>query len=113
MQLPDGGAAQRVAETAPNGLAVRLDFLDAGGRRVRKADVVVRADQEPRRAGGGVVDGLAEAGIDQLHQGTDDVARRAELAQLAGLADLAQHMLEQIALGVGVHPVEMEVVHAG
>ena len=38
--------------------------------------------------------------------GADDVARRAELAQLARLLDLAQHVLEQIALGVGVGLVE-------
>ena len=111
MQLAHGGAAQRVAEAAPNGLAVRLDLLDAGVRRVREPDVVVRADQEPRSAGGRVVDCLAEPGIDKLDEGADDVAGRAELSQLARLPDLPQHVLEQVALGVGVHLFEVQVVH--
>ena len=72
--------------------------------------MVPRADQEARRPCGRVVDHLADAGIDQPDQGPDDVARRAELAEFARLPYLAQHMLEQIALGVGVHPVEMQVV---
>ena len=51
--------------------------------------MVVGADQESGGAGGRVVDGLAEAGIDELHHGADDVAGRAELAELARLPDLA------------------------
>ena len=66
--------------------------------------MVVGADQEACRAGSGIVDGFADPGIDEPDQGADDVARSAELAELAGLAYLAEHMLEQVALGVGVHP---------
>ena len=42
--------------------------------------------------------------------GADDVPRRAELPQLAGLLDLAQHMLEQVTLGVGVGLVQVQLV---
>ena len=73
--------------------------------------MVVGADQEAGGAGGRVVDGLAEARIDELHHGPDDVARRAELAKLARLPDLAQHVLEEIALGVGIDLLQMQVVH--
>jgi hypothetical protein len=64
--------------------------------------MVVGGDQEARRAGRRVVDGFADLGVDDFDDGADDVARRAELAQFAGLLDLPQHMLEQVALGVGV-----------
>ena len=106
LQLPDRVAAQRVAEAAPHGLAVGLDLLDAGRRGVGQADMVPGADQKPRRARGRVADRLADLRIDQPHQGADDMARGAELAEFARLPDLAQHVLEQVALGVGVHLVE-------
>jgi hypothetical protein len=48
--------------------------------------------------------------VDHLDDGADDVARRAELAQFAGLLDLPQHVLEQIALGVGVGLVQAQAV---
>ena len=103
-------ATEQVAEAAADGLAVRLDLLDAVRRRVREPDVVVGADQEPRRARRRVVDGLAQAGVHEPDHGPDDVARGAELPQLPRLPDLAQHVFEQVALGVGVHPFEMQVV---
>ena len=39
------------------------------------------------------------------------MAGRPELAELARLPDLAEHVLEEVALGVGVHLFEMQVVH--
>ena len=72
--------------------------------------MVPGADQESRRARRRIEDRLAGPRIDQPDDGADDVARRAELAEFAGLADLAQNMFEQVALGVGVDPVEMQVV---
>ena len=72
--------------------------------------MVVGRDQEARRAGRRVVDRLADLRVDHPHDGADDVARRAELAQLARLLDLPEHMLEQVALGVGVGLVEPQPV---
>ncbi len=59
----------------------------------------------------GVVDRVADLRVDHLDDGADHVARRAELAQLAGLLDLAQHMLEEVALGVGIGLVQAQAVH--
>ena len=69
---------------------------------------LIGGDQEAGGAGGRVVDRLADLGVDHLDNGPDDVPRRAELAQFAGLFDLPQHMLEQIALGVGVRLIEAQ-----
>ena len=85
----------------------------AARRRIGEADVVVGRDQEAGRPGGRVVDGLADLGIDDLDDGADDVARRAELAQLARLLDLLEDVLEEIALGVGVGAIEPQTVHQG
>jgi hypothetical protein len=41
------------------------------------------------------------------------VPRRAELAQFASLLDLPQHVLEQVALGVGVGLVEAQAIDDG
>ena len=57
-----------------------------------------------------VKDRLPDPGIDKLDQGTDDMARRAKLAEFTRLPDLAQHMLEQVAFRVCVYPVKMQVV---
>lgn len=54
--------------------------------------MVVGGYQKACRACGGVVDCLAHLGVDQFDDGADDMARGAELAQLARLFDLAQHM---------------------
>jgi hypothetical protein len=50
-----------------------------------------------------------------IHHQLDDVARRAELAVLPGAGDLAEHVLVQVALGVGVGHVDaVELVdHVG
>ncbi len=72
--------------------------------------MVPRADQKACGSRGRVVDGLADAGIDQPDQGADHMARGTELTKLACLFDLAQHVLEQIALRIGVHPVEVQIV---
>ncbi len=52
--------------------------------------MLVGGDEKPGGAGGGVVNRLADPRIDQRDDGADDVARRAELAEFAGLLDLAQ-----------------------
>ena len=121
----EGGAVQSadlcgrelVAQAAPLRLAVQLSGDNSAGRRVRQAHVVVRRHQEARGAGGRVVDGLADLGVDHLDDGADHMPRRAELAQLAGLLDLPQHMLEQVALRVGVCLIQVqpidEVDHLG
>ena len=110
LQPLHGVPAQRVAETAPDGLPLGVDSFGSCRRGVGEPDVVPRADQEARRPCGRVVDRLADTGIHEADQRPDDVARRPELAELAGLTYLAKHMLEQVALGVRVHPVEMQVV---
>ena len=111
MEFAYGVTAKSVAEPAADRLPFRLHFLDTVRRRVRKPDVVVSPHQEAGRTGGGVVDGLAEARIDELHHCPNDVAGRPELAEFARLSDLTEHVLEEVALGVGVYPLEMEVVH--
>ena len=75
--------------------------------------MVIGRDQEPGGPGGGVIDRLADARVDELDDGADDMARRAELAKLARLFRLAQDMLEKIALGVGVDRLKPQVVHLG
>ena len=61
----------------------------------------------PRRR---VEDRLPDPRADKLDHGADHVARRAELSEFARLPNLAQHMLEQVAFRVCVHPVEVQVV---
>ena len=102
-----------VAQAAPHALAVDLRLWMRVGRGIGEADVVVGRDQEAGGAGGRVVDGLADLRIDHRDDRADDVPRRAELAQLAGLLDLAQHVLEQVALGVGVGLVQPQLVRPG
>ena len=104
------GGRELVAQAAPLRFAVQLGGGDGAGRRVRQADVVVGRHQKARRAGGRVVDGLADLGVDHLDDGADHMPRRAELAQFAGLFDLPQHVLEEIALGVGVGLVQAQAV---
>ena len=95
LQPLHGVAAQRVSEATPYGLAVGLDLLDPGGRGVGEPDMVPRADQEARRACRRIVDRLADPRIDQTDECADDMARRAELAELARLPDLARILHEQ------------------
>ena len=92
------------------GLAFRVDLLDPGRRGVGEPDMVPGADEEARRPRRRIVDRLSNPGVDQPDQGADDVARRPELTEFARLPDLPEHMLEQVALGVRVNPVEMQVV---
>ena len=66
--------------------------------------------QESCRSCRWVVHGLAHTRGNQINDGANHMARRPKLAEFAGLADLTQHMLEQVALGVGVHAVQMQVV---
>ena len=75
--------------------------------------MLIGRHQETGGAGGRVIDRLADFRIDQIDDGADDVTRGAELAEFAGLLDLAQHMLEQIALGVGVGLFQPQLVHQG
>ncbi len=73
--------------------------------------MVVSGHEEARRARSRVIDGLADLRGDDFHHGADDMARRAELAQFARLFYLLQDMLEQIALGVRIGPVEPKAIH--
>ena len=73
--------------------------------------MVVGGYQESRCSGGRVIYCLADPGVDILHDGADDVARGAELAQFTGLADLFEDMLEQIAFGVGISLIKTQLVH--
>ena len=75
--------------------------------------MLVCGHQKPGSAGGRVIDGLANFRVHQIDDGANDVARRAELAEFAGLFDLAQHVLEQVALGVRVRLFQTQLVHEG
>src|SRR5713226_5079986 len=57
-------------------------------------------DEEAARSSGGVADALAGAGVAHLDHHADDVARRAELAVLAGGVELAEEVLVEVALHV-------------
>jgi len=62
--------------------------------------VIVGLDDKSAGAGGGVLDELAEAGVDRLDHETDDGARGVELARIpGGVAHLAQHALVERAEG--------------
>ena len=73
--------------------------------------MVVGRHQKPGRAGGGVVDRLADLRIHHLHNCADDVPGGSELPELARLLDLLEHMLEQIPFGVRVRLVKLEAIH--
>lgn len=76
------------------------------------AQVLARGHQEAAGAAGRVADGVLRRRGRQLHHQLDDVARRAELAVLAGRRDLAQHVLVEVALGVAVlHRHMVQHVH--
>ena len=89
---------------------VGVDLLDPVGRGIGQPDLIPHADQEARRTCGRVGDCFAASGIDQPDQSADDRAGRAERAGLARLPNLAERVLEEVALGVRVPPVEMRVV---
>ncbi len=60
-------------------------------------DVLVGQHQEPRRPACRIANALAKLRVDQVAHGADDVARRAELPVLAGLGNLRQQVLVDIA----------------
>ena len=83
-----------------DGLAVVADQVLGGG------------DEKTGGAAGRVADAVLRGGRGHLDHEFDDVARGAELAVLAGAGDLAEHVLVEIALGVGVGHVDgVELVH--
>lgn len=88
--------------------AVDLHLLDLGG--VGQPDVVERRHQEAGGTGRWVIHRVADPRVQHGDDGADDVARRSELAKLAGLLDLLQDVLEQIALGVGIGVIEAQMV---
>ena len=58
--------------------------------------MVVSRDQGTQRARG-FIDRLADLGVDQLNDRSDDVARRAELAEFTRPLDLLQEVASSIA----------------
>jgi hypothetical protein len=76
-----------------------LAFLGFGNRHLRN-DVLVGIQQKAGGTASGVADTVAELGIHQFADELDDVARRAELAVLAGAADFIQQHFINIALDV-------------
>ena len=83
-----------------DGLAVVADQVLGGG------------DEKTGGAAGRVADHVPGGGRGHLDHEFDDVARGAELAVLAGAGDLAEHVLVEIALGVGVGHVDgVELIH--
>ena len=65
-------------------------------------------EQEAAGAAGGIEDGLAQLGIEELHHEADDVPRGAELAVLAGLFYFFEQILEDVAHDVGVDAAGIE-----
>lgn len=83
-----------------DGIAVMFDQVFRGG------------DQEARGAAGRVADHILRRRRSHFHHQLDDMARSAELAVLPGSRDLAQHVLVEIALGIGIGHVDaVELVH--
>src|SRR4051794_27075042 len=80
---------------------------------MREANMVVSRDQKACCPGRRIVDSLADLRVNHRDDGSNDMAWGAKLPQLTGLFDLPQHMLEQVALGVGVRTVETETIHQG
>ena len=73
-------------------------------------EVLPGVDEEAAGAGGRVADALAWARVDHLDHHADDVARRAELAVLAGGVELAEQVLVEVALHVLVLRRDLHVV---
>ena len=71
------------------------------------AQIFAGRDQEAAGAAAGIADHVLGLRRGQLDHQLDDVARRAELAVLAGGGDLAEHVLVDVALGVAVLHVEL------
>lgn len=66
---------------------------------------------KPARARCRVVAGLPNLGVEHGHHRADDVARRAELAQLASGLDAFEQVFKQVAFGVGIVLVQAQVIH--
>jgi len=61
------------------------------------AQKLLGAEQEAARTGGGVDEPLSGLGLKQFDHETDQVARRAELAVLAGGGHFGEQVLEGVA----------------
>ena len=66
------------------------------------AQMFPRGNQKAAGAACGIADDVLRRRRGQLDHQLDDVARRAELAVLAGAGNLAEHILVEVALGVPV-----------
>ena len=81
---------------------------------VMRADVLRGCHQKARRAAGRIADGILRGGLQKLHHHFDDVARRAELAVLAGGGKFSQHVFIQVALHIQIGNVMLiQVVQSG
>lgn len=82
---------------------------------VMHAQILARDHQKAAGSGRWIADDVLRRRRGHLHHELDDVARRAELAVLAGARELAQHVLVDVALGVAVvhGDVVDEVDHLG
>jgi hypothetical protein len=94
-----------------------VEFAAAGFGLVDRVTVMVtevfrRGDQKAPGPAGRVADHVLRRRRGHVHHQLDDVPRRAELAVLPGAGDLAEHVLVQVALGIGVRHVDaVELVH--
>ena len=83
--------------------------------RMVVAQIFAGRDQEAAGAAGGIADDVLRRRRHHLHHQRDDVARRAELAVLAGSRDLAEHVFVEVALGVAIlhRDLGQQVDHLG
>ena len=75
--------------------------------RMMLAQIFAGRHQETTGAAGRIADHVLWLRLHQFYHSRDDMARRAELAVLAGRGDLAQHIFVDIALGVAIAHVEL------
>jgi hypothetical protein len=100
-----GGIEIEAVEQALVEVLPQLVVLEQRGMMF--AQIFAGGDQEAASADRRVADHVLGLGLHQLDHRRDDVARRAELAVLAGRGDLRQHVLVHVALGVAVAHVEL------
>jgi hypothetical protein len=97
-------------------LAQRGELARRGVVAKARVDVVIALRQEAPCPAAGIVDGLAEFGINGLDDGTDDLARGEELAAVvAFLAHAQQQSLVDLREGkdvLRIHAVQADGVHA-
>lgn len=79
------------------------------------AQILAGGDEEAAGAACRIADHVIRRGLCQFDHQPDDMARRAELAVLAGRCDLAEHVFVEIALGVAIlqRDLRQHVDHLG